>query len=429
MKCPLPSLLTAVAICLAAIAGPVFAQGGGLLGALSDEPEPEPGDSSPDQPTAPEAPPSGTPSPAAVGTPPSFPTLANCRGKLSGLPVGTKEETIALLKNRIAFWRAQELPTIVTFRHPRQAEQVLDCFETRLALLSSYVAPTAARKEAERVAAEIRQRWGERFSSYLSADAEESGSDAWWQEADAVMELLARLDVRLEKAKAETPRERGRLLEEASLAVNELRKTIETVKSAQETFDVNDRAFWLRALAWRARQAGLALDELQLYDFEQDPDGTYAHLTATGDAAGSGAAVLEGDLIAAIERLRQVWRASREFDAGAPRDWSQMGQRQAVLEGLYLLNYAAETIEDRIDRWQREQAEVFRWKLRDDHDAALRQGIPAEESKAARDREWREFREQQRREKAAALRRWEALIKSERHAARLEGPRLAGVSR
>lgn len=424
MKLPLHTLLAAVAISLTAIAGPAFAQRGGLLGALSEEPEPS--ESSSDRPAAPAAPAPGAPAPAAVDAPPSFPTLTSCHGKLSGLPAGTREETIALLRDRIAFWRAQAFSTIVTFRHPRQAEQVLRCYQRRLALLSAYVAPTAARREAEQIAEEIRRRWGDRFSSYLSADTEESGSDAWWEEADAVMELLARLDVRLEKAKAETPRERRRLLAAARRSVDELGKTIETVRSTQDTFDEKDRAFWLRALAWRARQAGLALDELQLHDFEQDPDGTYAHLTGTRDAAEPGAVALPSDLTAALERLRQVRRARPGFDAGIPRDWSLVGQRQTYLEDLYLLNHTAETIEDRIDRWQRERAEDYKLKLQLAHDIAVMEGVSPEESKAARTREWQEFRELQRREKEGALQRWAAIIKSERKAARTQAPRLAG---
>jgi len=384
--------------------GPAAAQGG-FGGALTNEPENPPARPAPSSPAA-------APQPAQ----PLFPALVGCETSLAGLAPDKKEATEALLRKRVDFWKAQAPASIEPFRHPMQAAGTLACFQRRFALLERFRPGDAAIKAAQAAGTAFQEQWGDKIDAMLAgAPSKLDDGIAWWTEADKAFGALVGVEIAFHDALGAAAREREQDLAPVRTALAEFALTIDQVKSFQDTLDEAGRAFWLRALAWRARGAGLALDALELADFAADPEGAYALLTRPVDAEpASPQRLVAGDLDGLLLRVQQLRRASGALDPGAPRDWSKLGERRRIAEELYLVNFMSQTMDRRIAAWQREEAETFKLRLRLTHDIEVARGLTEAESRALRDQEWLAFRNRQRQQRERALAEWKKTLGSQR---------------
>jgi hypothetical protein len=357
--------------------------------------------------------------------------LAACEQGLAGLPFGDKDKTIAYLDRRIEFWRVQNLSAIQSFVHPAQAEYALECFNRRINLLGSYLPPNDARKAARAAADEISKQWNPAaLDDFITGNTSAARASIWWGQADAAFSAIAKLEVAISHAIDTPTPERDALFDAARNALAEFELTLDQVQEFQHSLDARRRAFWLKALSWRARGAGLAIDLLQRWDFDHDPEGAFALLVrGISEEPPSAEGDLAGDLAPFIARLKRLREERADIDPGAPRDWLSAGVKRTALEGLYLMNYMDATLEDRIDAWQRDEEATKRLDLELVYDIALAREVPEVDARAAVEAAMQAFRDRQREVREGAVKRLRDALAAERMGYVFQGPLLVGATR
>jgi hypothetical protein len=374
-----------------------------------------------------------------------FPLLARCASSLAGLPPGSLGETVALLETRIAFWQKLTFDAVPPFRNPKQAEFAASCFEERLALIAALLPEDDHLAEARSLATELQDRWGNRLGSFLNGEEPQGGDlRAWWSDADAALGTVAQILVAAEKAAHTSGRVRDSELEASRAALAELQRTVADVERLQDTFGPDERRFWVRALAWRAREAGLAIDSLQRDDLRREPDRAYALLIEPPTAAKPGEqspdeeatrsaekserqqfqnrvaalrqdiARIAPDAAEALASAGSVAERIRRLRPGDPRDWSPAGDNRQAVEEILSLHIAEQTLEARIVAYQRKQADTFRSDLQLRHELTVLSGVPEAESRAKRDSEWQDFKAGQEQARTEAITRWQSVLPARR---------------
>jgi hypothetical protein len=311
--------------------------------------------------------------------------------QLESLPFGTLDETKAQLDRRIELLKGQTLKTVEPLSRLGQANFLKRCFEQRLALLESYSPDDDKRREARKLANEFRGRWGAKMEGFLTGESAEAKDGAWWLDADHAFEELVKVERAIEKAPPVTNPDRDKLVRLARTRLQEFAKAIETVRAGIDQLPEENRKVWLRALAFRARNAALAVDRLQRRDLEEDPEGAYAMLMQQVPEGGhTSESALAGDLAPILARVRNIRASRTNLDAGRSRDMSAPVQRRQLLEELYLANHRAHSIVD-------DYIEVLVKEVENKRDELLRLydlksgSFDVDKIRAARQAEWKTF--------------------------------------
>lgn len=406
----------------AGLASPAVAQFTGIDKMFREEPR--------DAPTAPpaSAPRPGTPAPAtpAPDTTPAappgaptaaaeFPALAGCATSLAGLPVLPHADLVAHLERRVGLWRSASFTDVPPFEVREQAKFALACFERRLALLAAYLPENAPDAELRAQLNELNSKWAGRLGPFLSGAGPMDGDvESWWRDADAALGLLVTVELGLVDSANDGSAARHAQLEPPRLALAEFARTVADVDRNEDVIKPDEREFWLRALAWRARSAGLAMDLVQLDDLAREPELAYNHLAAPEDSE-PGLSVVPPNVAAALATARAIRDNRSILDPGAPRDWGTPAEFARIAEELYLVNVIAQTIERRIHNHQATEAESRRAQLQVAYERAVANGSPEAESRARRNAAWKSFRAEQQELRAGALLRWQADTIARRH--------------
>lgn len=343
----------------------------------------------------------------------AFPSLMGCENSLAGLPLLQREPLVAHLERRIGLWSGASFTSVPSFRTRRQADFAFGCFERRLAVLAAYLPENAKKAGTRELVTELDTRFGSELTAFLSGTAPPGETEPWWREADEALALLVRLEISLADAQKAGERQREGELVPVRAALAEFGKTIADVDRLDETIAPEERVFWLRALAWRALAAGLAMDRLQLSDLQREPELAHQHLRSP--AGVDPLSAVAGAVAAAIAQARTIRENKSILDAGAPRDWATPSELRRIAEELYLVHVMGQTIGRRIAQWQRDEAETKKLSLQLEHDAAVAAGEDAATSGEKRSAAWRAFREEQRQKREGALARWDLEILTQRN--------------
>jgi hypothetical protein len=373
----------------------------------------------------PKAPPASKPAPVPEPTPgpapnlvtqtATFAALPNCAKGLAALPYGTIDQTIAYLDRRIEFWKSHNLKTISPFQGLTQAEFVKSCLEQRFALLQSYAPDDEMRRAARKTIDEFRVRWGGKIEEFFSGDVAEVTTMSWWENADAAFENLVRVEQAIESAPPVEDLERDKLVTQAKVELAKFVKSVEVVSAKFNSLPADKKPIWLQVIAYKARNAGLAIDTLQRRDFDKDASSAYAILMShVPNRIPTPEGILAGDLAPVLDHARQLRSSQVVLDPGAQRDMSAQAQIRNILEDLYMINYRSQTIGLEYQRSLRGQAQEYRDYLRSRYELDSQRGRDPNENRAARQKEWEQFLADLRKERAAAQEGFTTEMKLER---------------
>ena len=357
--------------------------------------------------------------------PGAFAGLPECTGRVTGLPPGTREELTKLLGERVAHWTAEDFESLQPFDHPQQAALTLNCFRKRFALVAGYIPPDPTRDKALQAGNAIRKQWGDKLANFLDGKSPDAENPQWWAEADQAFGALIDFEAKLATALKSTEA-RKEALHGAESEIDLLADGLASVHAVQDRLDAQGRARALRELSWRARNAALALDRLQLEDLTNAPDDAFAYLvgkTAPKDEGESQLAPV-GDLLPYLKYLRDLREARSSFNPQSALDLSQDGSRRTALEQLYMLNYLAGTHRRRVVEFQEQQAEYRRKQLDIDYSGDLVDGMTEAAATAKRDAAMQVFLKAQKQERADALARWKVAYAAMRQSLVQRGPTL-----
>jgi hypothetical protein len=351
---------------------------------------------------------------------------------LFGLRFGTLEQTKDRLGRRIAYWKRQTATTIPSFRNIKSADTARECLAQRYALLESFrPAVDEKQRAARKLYAAFSARWAGKIDGYLTGTGSDNElhSGAWWQDAGFATLALADVDIALEDEPPVIDETREKLLKLARAKLDEFAHTIQNFRPSLESLPEERQTVWLRALAFRARNIGLALDVLQQRDFDRDADGAYEILMQPAGAV-TPATFPPPDLARTLARVRQWRNARANSDPGIPQDVSQAARRRDMLEELYWTAYRMKTFHRDLDKLDEQERQLERERLEQlylidvesrPEDLAFRRASRAEYDKA-----WAKFLADQKERRAKQDKDFMGHYTSRRLYLILQGPRIAG---